>query len=224
MISDERLREAARKVEESMLASLPEPEECEATFSPKFERKMEKLLHRVEHPIRKRIMKAMACLLLVFLVGGGSVLTFSVEARATFVGWVQEIYESLTLYHFEGERPNSIEDPQYRPSWLPGSYQESSVPDLSGQVNVIYKDSDNSMLLFCYSNDATNVYIGNADAQIHDVIIHGCPGEFYSYDTSNAANCIVWTDRSSGMIFWVLADLDEESMIRLAESVEKVED
>lgn len=28
MISDERLREAAQKVEESMLASLPDPEEC----------------------------------------------------------------------------------------------------------------------------------------------------------------------------------------------------
>ena len=67
MISDERLREAARKVEESMLASLPEPEECEATFSPEFERKMEKLLNRADHPIRKRIMKAVACFLLAVL-------------------------------------------------------------------------------------------------------------------------------------------------------------
>ncbi len=34
MISDERLREAARQAEEYILASLPEPEDCEATFSP----------------------------------------------------------------------------------------------------------------------------------------------------------------------------------------------
>lgn len=86
MISDERLREAARKAEESFLASLPEPEDCEATFSPEFERKMKKLIRRTDHPIRYRIMKAVACFLLVVLVGGGSVLALSTEARAAFVG------------------------------------------------------------------------------------------------------------------------------------------
>jgi len=40
MISDERLRKAAQKAEESLLASLPDPEDCEASFSPEFERKM----------------------------------------------------------------------------------------------------------------------------------------------------------------------------------------
>ena len=40
MISDERLREAVRQAEEYLLASLPEPEDCEATFSPEFNSKM----------------------------------------------------------------------------------------------------------------------------------------------------------------------------------------
>ena len=40
MISDKELHDAARKVEEAVLASLPEPEECKETFSPKFERRM----------------------------------------------------------------------------------------------------------------------------------------------------------------------------------------
>ena len=51
MISDERLREAARQAEKKLLAGLPEPEDCEATFSPEFKRKMKKLLRRTDHSI-----------------------------------------------------------------------------------------------------------------------------------------------------------------------------
>ena len=51
MISDERLRVAARQAEKKLLASLPEPEECEATFSPEFKQKMKKLVCHTDHPI-----------------------------------------------------------------------------------------------------------------------------------------------------------------------------
>ncbi len=51
MISDKRLREAARQAEKNLLAVLPEPEDCEATFSPEFKRKMKKLIRCTDHPI-----------------------------------------------------------------------------------------------------------------------------------------------------------------------------
>ena len=70
MISDERLREAAQKVEESMLASLPDPEECKIPPPPE----IEKRTLRTSHPIWHRVMKAVACFLLVVLIGGGSEL------------------------------------------------------------------------------------------------------------------------------------------------------
>ena len=43
MISEERLKEAARRCEEHMLNCLPDPSECKATFSPRFEQKMKRL-------------------------------------------------------------------------------------------------------------------------------------------------------------------------------------
>ena len=46
MISEERLRTAARAVSQAMIDSLPEPEDCHHDFSPEFERKMKKLLRR----------------------------------------------------------------------------------------------------------------------------------------------------------------------------------
>ena len=39
MISEERLRTAARAVSQAMIDSLPEPEDCHHDFSPEFERK-----------------------------------------------------------------------------------------------------------------------------------------------------------------------------------------
>ena len=52
MISDKELQEASRRYEKALLAGLPEPEECPAVFSPAFERKMKKLIFRVDHPVR----------------------------------------------------------------------------------------------------------------------------------------------------------------------------
>ena len=67
MISDKDLYEAARKVDEAILASLPKPEECEATFSRRFERKMKKIIRRVDHPVRYWVQKSVACFLVTVL-------------------------------------------------------------------------------------------------------------------------------------------------------------
>ena len=110
MISDERLCKAAQQAEKAFLASLPEPKDCKATFSPAFERKMKKLVKRTDHPIMYWIQKSVACLILILLLGGGSVLALSTEARAAFVGWVREIYESWFVYQYLGDEKKPSED------------------------------------------------------------------------------------------------------------------
>ena len=39
-----------------------------------------------------------ACIFLAVLLTGSTVLTFSVEARAAFLGWVREQYENFHVY------------------------------------------------------------------------------------------------------------------------------
>ena len=84
MISDKQLREAACQAEKNLLASLPEPENCKAVFSPGFRRKMQKLVHRTDHPIRYLVQKVVACFLLVILNGGGIHLIITEQDIATF--------------------------------------------------------------------------------------------------------------------------------------------
>ena len=43
-----------------------------------------------------------ACVFLAILLTGSAVLTFSVEARAAFFGWVREQYDNFYVYFFEG--------------------------------------------------------------------------------------------------------------------------
>lgn len=226
MISDERLREAARKVEESMLASLPEPEECEATFSPEFERKMEKLLHRADHPIGNRIMKAVACFLLAVLVGGGSVLTFSVEARAAFVTWVKEVYETQFIYRFFQTNEGTPDDTVYRPTWIPSDYHITIESLSEDPSTIIYQNSSGKLASFTYfHNTSSPVFNIERDGTetYSRVYVNGIPAELYLDQDEGESNILIWIDENTGAGFCIIASFSDVELIKMAESVEKYE-
>lgn len=67
MIPEERLKAAARRTEEHILSCLPDPNESEAAFSPRFERKMKRLFFKINHPLIFWIPRVVATLLLTLL-------------------------------------------------------------------------------------------------------------------------------------------------------------
>lgn len=156
MISDERLREAAREAEEKLLASLPKPEDCEATFSPEYKRKMKKLARRTDHPVIYWVQKAVACILLTILIGGGGILTFSTEARAAFVGWVREVYETWFVYNYEGVDREFPEDNVFYPAWIPDGYYELKRSISDDKVSIIYENEEGYLLSFTYTSNVEN--------------------------------------------------------------------
>lgn len=222
MISDERLREAAQQAEKALLASLPEPKDCKATFSPAFERKMKKLVKRTDHPIVYWIQKSVACLMLILLFGGGSALALSTEARAAFVGWVREIYETWFVYHYEGDDNITPKEIQYRPMWLPEGYSQALVPELTDQVNVLYAIDDGPTILFGYSSNpaASALYIQGNDAEFLEVTVNGIAADFYLDKEESGVNCLVWENPQNNIVFWISANLSEDVMIKIAESVD----
>lgn len=226
MISDERLRKAAQKVEESMLASLPEPEECEATFSPEFERKMKKLIRRTDHPIRHRIMKAVACFLLVVLVGGGSVLTFNVEARAAFVTWVKEVYETHFIYRLFQSDQESSSNSVYRPTWVPPDFEMISETILDSVSTIVYKNDTNEIVVFTYfQNTGPAIFQieGDGTESSSQVFINGISADMYLDSEEGESNVIIWADESEGTMFRISAPFGENELVRMAESIIKYE-
>lgn len=226
MISDERLREAARKAEESILATLPEPEDCEVTLSPECESNMKKLIRRTDHPIRNRIMKVVACFLLAILLGGGSVLTFSVEARAAFASWVKEVYETHFSYRLFQSDQDYSSNIVYQPTWIPSDYQmiDESVSDSSSTF--VYKNDSNKLVIFtCFRNTASSVFQVERDGfeTYSQVSINGISADLYLDPREGEANVLIWTDENEGAMFCISAPFGEDELIKMAESVEKEE-
>ena len=109
MISEERLRTAARAVSQAMIDSLPEPEDCHHDFSPEFERKMKKLLRRSRHWGLYQGLKRAACFFLVLLLSSGAFLTVNAEAREIVFGWVSEKFEDAQRYFYPGKTSSSVD-------------------------------------------------------------------------------------------------------------------
>ena len=204
------------------LASLPKPEDCEATFSPEYKRKMKKLARRTDHPVIYWVQKAVACILLTILIGGGGILTFSTEARAAFVGWVREVYENWFVYRFEGENSDAIGDTQYRPTWLPEGYSQTLVPELNDQVNVLYTNEDGNMIIFAYANSSSSLalYAQGDASKSTKVMVKDIPADLYLEEDDTHSNCLVWENSQNSIIYWIIANLPEDTIIQIAESVE----
>ena len=226
MISDERLREAAQKVEESMLASLPDPEECKVPPPPEIERKIEKRIRRASHPIRHRVMKAVACFLLVVLVGGGSVLTLSADARAVFVTWVKEVYETQFIYRFVQTGKETSNDTVYRPTWVPPNYQITIESLTDNPSTIVYQSDSGKLAVFTYfRNTSSPVFNIERDGTetYSQVYVNSIPAELYLDQDDGEANILIWIDENAGVGFCLSASFSDIELIRMAESVEKYE-
>lgn len=223
MISDERLREAAREAEEKLLASLPKPEDCEATFSPEYKRKMKKLARRTDHPVIYWVQKAVACILLTILIGGGGILTFSTEARAAFVGWVREIYEEYFVYYFTGDIRSSSEDFAFSPSWLPDGYTESFISELSGQTIMVFENENKEQLTFGYSKNLGywKLYVDIDNSEVRQVEVSGQIADMYSSSSNESAKHLVWIDENIDCVFFISANLSEDTIVQIAEGISR---
>ena len=65
MITDEMLAQAAAELADAINESLPSPSECTHQFSPRFEKKMKRLIRKSHHPIFYRTLRTVASIILV---------------------------------------------------------------------------------------------------------------------------------------------------------------
>ena len=116
--TDGELQEAARKVRQAMLESLPEEDKVPHHFSPAFQEKMGPLLKKAQRMERTRTWKRRtAAAVLVFLLGTGAWLAGDSGARAAVLSWVREVYENSVLYRFFNQGAGSDSLPALRPSY-----------------------------------------------------------------------------------------------------------
>ena len=220
MITDEMLTQAAAELADAINESLPAPEECNHHYSTRFERKIKRLIYQTNHPIQHRILRSVASILLVVLLGLSSVLAVNVEAREVFFGWIREQYKSFYAYFFEGQSEED-EPISYSPGWMPDGFEYATTLEIAGGEVYIFTNANGAIAQFSYSTTPDNFgfYVETVDYEHRTVYINGLVGDLYiPYDESLSSE-LLWRDTTSNTIFSVSAPIEEALLIKIAEHI-----
>lgn len=225
MITDKMMTDAAEELYQALLSSLPEESECVHQFSQGFERKMNRLIRRMEHPVRHRVLQRAASIALVLFLGFMALLAVSPTVRAAVFGWVRERYENLTTYYFDGEVQQNQELMEYELGYVPEGFRETYRNSSMNETIVYYvNDSSGKMMCLTYSF-VEGYYSFNAeieDCRCESVVVNGANAEFYDKGDAQRSNAIVWVDNATNTLFSITAFMDKEDLIHIAENVKKV--
>ena len=162
------------------------------------------------------------CVFLAVLLTGSAVLTFSVEARAAFFGWVREQVETYYMYFFEGEA--AVADPaKYELGWMPENCIFVTSYETAGGEVYIYTDERDTLIQFTYTSEPDNekVYVDYAEYTEKQVMINGNAGSLFIAPSEDNTDGIVWTDPNTNTLFFFSGHFDQETFIKIAENVKE---
>jgi len=215
MVSNERLKRAARLAGDIIISDLELSGEAEHSFSPEFERSIEELGRKLKGGRHMTAWQRAACFFLALLVGTGIWLTVDTEARAEIFGWIKEQYETVFHYHFEGGA--SGEAQEYELGWVPDGYAFKARMEEVDGCTLIY--GSGLTFSFNYGNNTQDVFLFNeGEIEILPSEVNGAHAEFYFSPDSSERNAFIWFDENQTM-FTILGYCDEDEMIKMAESV-----
>lgn len=222
MISKETFLAALEEIDNAILATLPELEECSFQFSERFERKMRSIIRRGNHPIMYKALQQVACMLLVLLMLFSSVMIFSTDARAVVIGWIKEQYDTFYHYFFPAESKTS-EKEEYTLGWVPdGYFLLDSYADETG-ANIVYIDNSNQFLQFSYSyGGRINSIFADGETYEHQQFkLDNNIADLYLSTVEGISSGVVWIDSRDETLFCISAILDKDELIMIAENVIK---
>ena len=163
-----------------------------------------------------------ACFFLAVLLTGSAVLTFSVEDRAAFFGWVRQQYESFYEYFFEGEAV--VNEPvKYELGWVPENCTFVASYEIPGGESFVYTDDGDTLIVFSYQvgSNSGHFFVDSVGTETIEVTINGCPGEISLYQNVDETDHIIWTDATNNVLFYITGHFDQETFIKMAENVKE---
>lgn len=187
---------------------------------------MARLIRRTKRRGLYTGLKRAACLFLAVLLSGGVWLSVDAEARAAFFGWVSQRLDGDYHYFFQGGDTAWPEDIRYTLSQVPEGYAPyDHHEDGRGLVRDVYTNPAGLTFSFEYLvGDASQLFLftGEEGAR-RAVTVHGTPADFYPSTGENVSSTLVWRDEETGALLYISGCFHEETLIQLAESVEREE-
>lgn len=222
MMDKNMLRKAAAEADAALMEGLPAPEDCSADFSPEFEQKLSRRL-AAEKPSYGAVKRA-ACILLVFVLAGGSLLTASPTVRAAALGWLRESYGTVSMYLFQEKAPRG-ELGKYRLSEVPEGYTLWSESQSAHDGHITYINDDEQFLRLMYlrqpENGSTAFSIDEITLfEISRVSVRGTIGDYYLCKDGSRGNAIVWEEND--ILFSISGFFQKEQLADLANCINLV--
>lgn len=209
-MSDKELQDAARKCEKALLADLPEPEDCPDTFSRGFERRMKRLIFRVDRPVRFWLLR----LLPVLLAAGITAAAVLLPPKEAEPAPSPEPPAPVEQEPAPAPAPEEPETIVYRPTWLPEGCAWDRETLYDGEGMIVYRTPSGAEAVFFYSlggeteeHEGETVPVGDGTGTL---LLGRSKGEL---------NELFWSEE--GVSFWLTAPFTREDLVRVAESVEK---
>ena len=224
MMDKKILRQAAAEADSALMKGLPEAADCPADFSPEFEQKLARRLV-AEKPSYGAVKRA-ACILLAFVLVGGSLLAASPTVRAAALGWLRESYGTVSMYLFQGKTPGGKLG-TYRLLEVPEGYTVWSESQSAYDGHITYVNEEELFLTLSYmiqpSNGASALSVDQMEhLSVHDVIVCGVSGDFYLCEDGITSNSVIWVNEESGILFHLAGWLSEQELIDLANCINLV--
>ena len=220
-MTDAQLRSALIEIRDYELGQLPE-EEWNYEFSSRFQRKMEQLIKREKHPVTYHVRRFAAALFIALGVIGGMVFAFNAEVRAEVIRWIMEQF-SENGYRYQNEVDTEVDVSKYTLEGIvPEEYQ--LVDRNEGEESIIeaYVRGDGSLLTFSVMRSTkSEEFIISFDSgiRIETTYVNGNKADLYLPEDSNDSSVIVWQG-SNGALFSIMAIMDKEQLIKIAEGIE----
>ena len=197
--------------------------------SPRHRRQMKAILKdplgwskKKARPVWKTIAQKAAVILLVISIGFGAVMAASPTARAAFVRWAREWYETHITYRYAGKELSGAM-PRYEITALPEGYTEYQREERPSYTHIIYSNFSNDArihLMYIHMQQGSATDFVTEDLEVVPVTVNGMDGELYlSQDLTKVDNTVTWIDEEANIQFVVDAHLGQTDILRIADSV-----
>lgn len=175
-------------------------------------------------PIWKAVVQKVAMILLVISIGFGAVMVTSPTARAAFVRWITEWYETHITYRYTGESISGTM-PRYEITELPEGYHEIKREETPNYTQIVYQDANDGLqisLSYVYMQQGIAIDFIIENSEMLPITVNGKVGEVYlSKNLDEMDSTITWIDTESSLQFIVDAKLGKEDSLKIAESVSR---
>ena len=225
--TDQELQDAAKRVREELLNSVPLPSQYSHEFSLPFQVKMEEMKRKA---IKRRsfmsLLTKIAAILLAVMLGTGIWAHISPDSWAAMQSWVTEFYENSVIYRFLN--PGSTEMSRSNPyltetakchiGWLPNGYEESDDLTWADVEMTKYENEDGNTVYLSWFNTSNSSFSSlQADNSSIHVLVGGAQGVFIAGESNQ--NELTWITKDGQLGYQLSCPLPMETMIKMAKSI-----